>query len=163
MSDDTRRARGLEKFEEVYNGDVPAPPPGTEQAGTLGEVSLRLDRVAVGDQAWMPPFDRVALLATVTGPEPPPDSAPRMLIAWRDGGGTVEIKEFTLLWGKVEIRAEGSIALDAETRLIGALTAKVKGHRGRRSRKPGRVRRPASPAAGRQIPRWKTPCRLHRV
>ena len=28
MSDDTRRARGLEKFEEVYNGDVPAPPPG---------------------------------------------------------------------------------------------------------------------------------------
>ena len=28
MSDDTRRARGLEKFEEVYDGDVPAPPPG---------------------------------------------------------------------------------------------------------------------------------------
>ncbi len=28
MSDDTRRTRGLEKFQEVYNGDVPAPPPG---------------------------------------------------------------------------------------------------------------------------------------
>lgn len=28
MSDDTRRARGLEKFQEVYDGDVPAPPPG---------------------------------------------------------------------------------------------------------------------------------------
>ncbi len=94
----------------------------------LGDVSLRLDRLAVGEWAWIPPFERLALLATVVGPEPPPADPRAMLVAWRDGGGTVEVAELTLLWGKVEIRAEGSIALDAETRPIGALTAKVKGH-----------------------------------
>ncbi len=93
-----------------------------------GEVSLRLDQVAVGDAAWMVPVERLAMLAEIGGPEPSPGPPAEMLLAWRDGGGAVEIKQLTLIWGEAEIRAEGTLSLDHETRLIGALTAKVKGH-----------------------------------
>ncbi len=96
---------------------------------TIGEVSLRADRLAVGDAAWMAPLDRLDLLASVLGPEPPLGDIGAMVLAWRDGGGAVEIRELTVVWGEVEIRAEGTLALDAETRLVGAMTAKVKGHR----------------------------------
>jgi 4-carboxymuconolactone decarboxylase len=40
MSDDTRRARGLAKFNEVYCGDVPAPP-----EGALDFFDLMLEQV----------------------------------------------------------------------------------------------------------------------
>ncbi|MBL6952496.1 MAG: DUF2125 domain-containing protein [Alphaproteobacteria bacterium] len=47
---------------------------------------------------------------------------------WRDGGGTLEVKTFHLQWGDMDISATGSLALDAEMRPIGALTARIKGH-----------------------------------
>lgn len=40
MPDPTRRARGLEKFEEVYGGNLPAPP-----AGTMAFFDLMLEQV----------------------------------------------------------------------------------------------------------------------
>ncbi len=47
---------------------------------------------------------------------------------WRDGGGTVEVRTLHLQWGKVDITASGSLALDNKMRPIGALTARIKGH-----------------------------------
>ena len=40
MSDDARRSRGLEMFQEVYDGDVPAPP-----AGTMDFFDLMIEQV----------------------------------------------------------------------------------------------------------------------
>ncbi|MFP6746225.1 MAG: DUF2125 domain-containing protein [Alphaproteobacteria bacterium] len=75
------------------------------------------------------------LQTTVTGwprnwsASPPGEGAsPSPLARWRDGGGTLEIRTFHLLWGKVEITATGSLALDHRMRPIGALTARIKGH-----------------------------------
>jgi len=67
------------------------------------------------------------LNTTVTGL--PDDMATAMLASqWRDGGGTVEVRQLRLQWGEVDITARGSLALDERMRLIGALTAQIKGH-----------------------------------
>ena len=47
---------------------------------------------------------------------------------WRDGGGTLEVRQFRLKWSEVEISAKGSLSLDFRMRPIGALTAQIKGH-----------------------------------
>ena len=67
------------------------------------------------------------LNTTVTGL--PDDMAMAMLVSqWRDGGGTVEVRQLRLQWGEVDITAKGSLALDERMRLIGALTAQIKGY-----------------------------------
>lgn len=67
------------------------------------------------------------LNTTVTGL--PDDMATAILASqWRDGGGTVEVRQLRLQWGEVDITAKGSLALDEQMRLIGALTAQIKGH-----------------------------------
>jgi hypothetical protein len=75
------------------------------------------------------------LQTTVTGwpsswsADPPGGGASASPLArWRDGGGTLEIRTFHLRWGKVEITATGSLALDDRMRPIGALTARIRGH-----------------------------------
>ena len=47
---------------------------------------------------------------------------------WRDAGGTVEIHSFHILWGPLGINSAGTLALDGEMRLIGALTADIIGY-----------------------------------
>jgi len=47
---------------------------------------------------------------------------------WRDGGGTIEVRQFRLKWSEVEISAKGSLSLDFRMRPIGALTAQIKGY-----------------------------------
>ncbi len=64
---------------------------------------------------------------TVTG-LPQDTLAATPIAAWRNGGGTVEVRQFRLLWGDMEITATGSLALDDRMRPIGALTAKIRGH-----------------------------------
>ncbi len=56
------------------------------------------------------------------------DASPQNLAQWRDDGGTLEITKLHLQWGDMDISASGSLALDDQMRLIGALTARIKGH-----------------------------------
>ena len=44
--------------------------------------------------------------------------------AWRDAGGTVDVKTFALDWGPLQVSVAGSLALDEANRPTGALTAK---------------------------------------
>ncbi len=44
--------------------------------------------------------------------------------AWRDAGGTVDVKSFALDWGPLHASVMGSLALDEANRPTGALTAK---------------------------------------
>ncbi len=47
--------------------------------------------------------------------------------AWRRGGGAVEVDWFRLVWGALDLRAKGTITLDAEMRPLGAFSADIRG------------------------------------
>ncbi len=58
----------------------------------------------------------------------PPGRAGQGLQAWRDDGGTVELKSLRLVWGKLDLAMNGTLALDAEMRPLGGLTAVIRGY-----------------------------------
>jgi hypothetical protein len=49
------------------------------------------------------------------------------LAKWRDDGGTVEVTRLGLVYGPLDVRANGTMALDGDMQPIGAFTAKVRG------------------------------------
>ena len=59
---------------------------------------------------------------------PLPDSEPVSIIRWRDSGGTVELNSFRIRWGPLGIESNGTLALDADLRPIGSLTADIIGY-----------------------------------
>ena len=52
---------------------------------------------------------------------------PAALAKWRDDGGTVEVARLNLTYGFLDVRANGTMALDGYMQPIGAFTAKVEG------------------------------------
>ena len=98
------------------------------------DLALRGDQITIGETILSWSLDalwrEIRLLdlnTTVTGL--PDDMATAMSVSqWRDGGGTVEVRQLRLQWGEVGITAKGSLALDERMRLIGALTAQIKGY-----------------------------------
>lgn len=106
--------------------------------GKAVELALKLEKLAV-DPETLPAEDRplaafgpeIALLmadATVNDPPPLTGVPAAWLRQWRESGGDLELQHFKLVWGDVDVEAEGTLALDEEMRPIGALTAKVRGH-----------------------------------
>ncbi len=70
--------------------------------------------------------ERLRLEASVMGPLSAEFSR-EAFAAWRDEGGTVELREFFLHWGPLELSAKGTLALDEKLQPMGALTATVAG------------------------------------
>lgn len=55
----------------------------------------------------------------VLGPEPAPQgSALKRLAEWRDGGGSIEVRELALAWEELNLNGEGTLALDSDMRPI---------------------------------------------
>ena len=52
---------------------------------------------------------------------------PAALARWRDAGGLLEVHELALAWGPLDLRAEGTAALDQRLRPQGAFTARIRG------------------------------------
>lgn len=107
------------------------------EAGAL-DLAFQLDSLRL-DTERLPPSARplpafgpeIALLQGDMSIEgaPPLDGALRpWLERWRDDGGDLQLRRLKLTWGQVDIEATGTLALDSEMRLLGALTAKVVGH-----------------------------------
>jgi len=48
--------------------------------------------------------------------------------AWRDSGGTAELDNFVLQWGKLAITGSGTLALDSELQPIGGFSGAVAGY-----------------------------------
>lgn len=69
---------------------------------------------------------RIALDAQVLG-ETVPGRPAVALAAWRDSGGTVEVRQFALGWGPLIADGDGTLALDAGLQPEGALTARIAG------------------------------------
>ena len=59
----------------------------------------------------------------------PPGTLGQSVRAWRDDGGTVEVKRLEMEWGQLEIDGSGTLALDGEDRPLGAFTARIAGLR----------------------------------
>jgi hypothetical protein len=102
-----------------------------ETALQLDNLHLDTDRLPEALRP-LPAFGpEVALLqvdASIEG-APPLAGDPRSWLArWRDQGGDLQLRRLKLTWGEVDIESTGTLALDAEMRPLGALTAKVKGH-----------------------------------
>ncbi len=70
--------------------------------------------------------ERIAFDATLLGAIP--KGAPAEALArWRDAGGLLEVEEVRLTWGPLDLRAEGTAALDQGLRPQGAFTARIRG------------------------------------
>jgi hypothetical protein len=80
----------------------------------------------LGPMPFGPTIGRIEVEAqlkgVLDGPSPVEAAA-----AWRDAGGTLEIRRFVLVWGDLEVETAGTLALDQEMRPIGALTARIRG------------------------------------
>lgn len=69
---------------------------------------------------------RIALDAEMLG-ETSPGRPAVALAAWRDSGGTVEVRQFALGWGPLTADGAGTLALDTSLQPEGALTARIAG------------------------------------
>lgn len=48
--------------------------------------------------------------------------------AWRRSGGTLDVDWFQVNWGELDLRAKGTVALDEESRPLGAFSTDIRGH-----------------------------------
>ena len=55
----------------------------------------------------------------------PPGPLHQALTVWRDDGGTIELAEGVLRWGALDLRANGTLALDEAMQPEGSLTATI--------------------------------------
>jgi hypothetical protein len=69
----------------------------------------------------------VAAEFALSGPVPPGRFPVVRAEAWRDGGGTLELRSLTLLWGPVAAAAAATLALDETLQPMGAGTLRVTG------------------------------------
>jgi hypothetical protein len=58
----------------------------------------------------------------------PPGRLATAVAAWRDDGGTIEVRHAGLRWGPVNADAAGTLALDRQNRVLGAFTARWRGY-----------------------------------
>lgn len=87
--------------------------------------------VAVGAQGWPlgDTIDSASLRLKIRG-QALPDTSPDAIVAWRDGGGTVEIEALSVAWGALDLSLDGALALDEQNRVIGAVTVRIADHAG---------------------------------
>ncbi len=96
-------------------------------------VSLRLDatKVAIAGArlpALGPDLALVSLSAVMTGPLPSGPAWAVELGAWRDGGGTLTVRDLSLVWGPLAVGAAGRLALDQAMQPAGNGTARIVGY-----------------------------------
>ncbi len=75
-----------------------------------------------------PRIASIALEGALGGPMPTMRSITERAAAWRDAGGSLEIKRLTLNWGPLDLSATGTLALDDELQPMGAGSAHIVGY-----------------------------------
>ena len=97
--------------------------------GSRADIALVIEEAALPAAPQGPLGKTIARIradVTVLGafPERPIEAA---MAAWRDDGGTVELRGLIVKWGALDFRADGTLALDSQLRPIGALSASIAG------------------------------------
>lgn len=93
-------------------------------------VSVRLENTAISQIDARPLGSRIAIVqasADIFGPIHG-ESLAQAVESWRQAGGTLEINWLNLVWGALDLRANGTAALDETLRPLGALTADIRGY-----------------------------------
>jgi hypothetical protein len=84
-----------------------------------------------GDRLAVSPYGRVIeelqVVMELHGAGLGPGATLQAIAAWRDNGGTVDVPSFMQKWGELDVKLSGSVTLDRQFRLLGALTAQVRG------------------------------------
>ena len=76
-----------------------------------------------------PAVQHITLAGTLNGAlDGGPDA--ETLAQWRDAGGTIDLHRGLLIWGPLEVDAQGALSLDPEMRPLGELTARLYGLNG---------------------------------
>lgn len=106
------------------NGEDETRPPGSVDVG-LRVADLTLPPKTGG--ALGREIGRAVLTAFLPTP-PPTDVTEPAVTAWRDGGGTIDLRDVELAWGPLEIKGDGAASLDAALRPEGKLRAEIRGY-----------------------------------
>lgn len=102
----------------------PTPPPGPVVAAEIERLVLPESvRGALGQTV-----ERATLNAQLTGRIPAGLPLKAALDAWREDGGTLEVREISGIWGPLTVAAAGTLALDLYMQPEGALNARVRGY-----------------------------------
>jgi hypothetical protein len=102
-------------------------------AGTRQELQLQVHATSVriahaGLAALGRNIALVSLAAVMTGPLPSGPAWTVGLSAWRDGGGTLTVRDFSLIWGPLAVGAAGRLVLDRAMQPAGEGTARILGY-----------------------------------
>jgi hypothetical protein len=90
-------------------------------------ITLEGERIAVSLPDRQPPLPVSGSLSASLMGRPPAAPLAEAVAAWRDEGGTIQLDRLDLRSGAVAVRADATIALDGEMRLLGAGTASISG------------------------------------
>ncbi len=83
-----------------------------------------------GGVSW-PPGSHIALVAldaALTGPLPPPGDLVARAVAWRDGGGQLDLRRLALDWGSLRLSTNATLALDEQLQPTADATARMSGY-----------------------------------
>lgn len=109
--------------------DLPALTPRSHQDPLLGfDLAFRGLGLPVGEEALTAaPIALAAVTGTVKGPVAT-GQPPRVALAqWAEAGGTVELSHFAFAQAPLDLEGEGTLALDRDLQLLGALTLRAQG------------------------------------
>jgi hypothetical protein len=107
---------------------LPPHPPETHRESNLAVAAVLHDvTLPQAPNPFRNQLDELAFGVTVKGavPSGPPRQA---ATAWRDDGGTAELDNLTLRWGKLAITGSGTLALDSELQPIGGFSGAIEGY-----------------------------------
>lgn len=80
-----------------------------------------------GSTVLAPSIEKIGLDIDVWG-HPLGSPLKEAVEAWRDQGGTIDLKVVLLRWGPLFVEGDGTLALDRELQPMGALSARVSGY-----------------------------------
>ena len=105
-------------------------PGATTENQTALDLSVQAETVEMGPMFETPlgkQIQDIGLVAAIKGTLPQ-TFLREAIDAWRESGGTVDLNHFRIDWGKLTLRANGTVAVDEQFRPLGALTADIKGY-----------------------------------
>ncbi len=75
-----------------------------------------------------PHIASLAVDGALNGPVPLGHTPAERATAWRDGGGSAEIRHLALVWGPLDLTGSATLALDEQLQPMGAASARVLGY-----------------------------------
>ena len=91
------------------------------------EFSLRAEAISPPSGIVRPLGPRIASLemdGALNGPVPVGRTLAEQAAAWRDGGGSLEVRHLALVWGPLDLTASATLALDDQLQPMGAGSAR---------------------------------------